>query len=72
VIVNPVLPRARADTAEVLFAQSIRLYSIRTGKRGASRHSYCKVTGYGSRERRFPLNDRRTLLEIMGPGNTFV
>jgi hypothetical protein len=62
---------ASAYTAEVLFAQPIRLYSIRTrrgGGRLASRHSYCEVAGYGSRERRFPSNDRRPLLE-MGPEN---
>jgi hypothetical protein len=48
---------ASADTAELLFAQPIRLYSRRDQEEG---RVYGKVTGYGSRERRSPSNDRRT------------
>jgi hypothetical protein len=67
--VTPVLPRPvrvrvlSADTAEVLFAQPIRLYSRRDQEEGGGEssqtHSYCKVIGYGSREPRCPSNDRR-------------
>lgn len=61
---------ARTATAEVLFDQPIRLYSRRgqeeegessqlwQARQGKARQD--KVTRYGSRERRFPSNARRT------------